>query len=63
MHEFSTIDFPIGVIDFYRITRGEMWFSLEFLRVKNKSKNGERRLKINPQSSSLIFWNSLATHL
>ena len=41
MHEFSTIDFPIGVIDFYRITRGEMWFSLEFLRVKNnKSKNG-----------------------
>lgn len=43
MHEFSTIDFPIGVIDFYRITRGEMWFSLEFLRVKNnKSKNGEK---------------------
>lgn len=40
MHEFLTIEFPIGVIHFYRITRGEMWFSLEFLRVKShKSKN------------------------
>lgn len=65
MHEFLTIEFPIGVIHFYRITRGEMWFSLEFLRVKShKSKNFRKEggWKLYPQSS-LLFWNSLATHL